>query len=112
MLELSGVFMLVTLAVFVVYGVFSAAVRKQIIFRPRMLTWMRRGFGGAFLALAGRLAFSERCDMTSCRRSRTSGRSQAGTWCRWRNDRRAALLVLGTSCPSRAGLDSLGIRHC
>jgi hypothetical protein len=25
-----------------------------------VLTWMRRGFGGAFLALAGRLAFAER----------------------------------------------------
>src|SRR5215212_6623678 len=46
MLELSGVFMLVTLAVFVVYGVFAAAVRNQIISRPRVLTWMRRGFGG------------------------------------------------------------------
>jgi threonine/homoserine/homoserine lactone efflux protein len=60
MLELSGVFMLVTLAVFVVYGIFAAAVRNQIISRPRVLTWMRRGFGGAFLALAGRLAFAER----------------------------------------------------
>ena len=60
MLELSGVFMLVTLVVFVVYGVFAAAVRNKIISRPRVLTWMRRGFGGAFLALAGRLAFAER----------------------------------------------------
>jgi threonine/homoserine/homoserine lactone efflux protein len=40
MLELGGVLMLVTLAVFVVYGVFAAAVRSQIISRPRMLTWM------------------------------------------------------------------------
>ena len=60
MLELSAVFMLVTLAVFVVYGVFAAAVRNQIISRPRVLAWMRRGFGGAFLALAGRLAFTDR----------------------------------------------------
>ncbi len=60
MLELSGIFMLVTLAVFVVYGVFAAAVRKQIISRPRVLTWMRRSFGAAFLALAGRLALTER----------------------------------------------------
>lgn len=60
MLELSAVFMLVTLAVFVVYGVFAAAVRNHIISRPRVLTWMRRVFGGAFVALAGRLAFAER----------------------------------------------------
>ena len=59
MLELSGVFMLVTLAAFVVYGVFAAAARNQIISRPRVLTWMRRGFGGAFLVLAGRLAFTD-----------------------------------------------------
>ena len=60
MLELSAVFMLVTLVVFVVYGVFAAAVRSKIISRPRVLTWMRRVFGGAFVALAGRLAFTER----------------------------------------------------
>ncbi len=60
MLELSAVFMLVTLAVFVVYGVFAAAVRNHVISRPRVLAWMRRVFGGAFVALAGRLAFTER----------------------------------------------------
>lgn len=60
MLGLSAVFMLVTLAVFVVYGVFAAAVRRHVISRPRVTTWMRRAFGGAFVALAGKLAFSER----------------------------------------------------
>jgi threonine/homoserine/homoserine lactone efflux protein len=60
MLELSAVFMLVTLAVFVLYGVFAATVRNRIISRPRVLTWMRRLFGGAFVALAGRLALTNR----------------------------------------------------
>ena len=60
MLGLSAVFMLVTFTVFAVYGVFAAAVRNQIISRPRVLTWMRRAFGGAFLALAGRLALTDR----------------------------------------------------
>ena len=60
MLGLSAVFMLVTFAVFVVYGVFAAAVRDQIIYRPRVVTWMRRVFGGAFVALAGRLALADR----------------------------------------------------
>ena len=60
MLELSAVFMLVTFAVLVVYGVFAAAVRNHILSRPRVLTWMRRVFGGAFVALAGRLALAER----------------------------------------------------
>lgn len=60
MVELSAVFMLVTLAVFVVYGVFAAAVRNRIISRPQVVTWMRRVFGGAFVALAGRLALADR----------------------------------------------------
>jgi threonine/homoserine/homoserine lactone efflux protein len=60
MLGLSGVFMLVTFAVFAVYGAFAAAVRSHVISRPRVVIWMRRVFGGAFLALAGRLALAER----------------------------------------------------
>jgi threonine/homoserine/homoserine lactone efflux protein len=60
MLELSGVFMLLTFAVFVVYGVFAAAVRNHIICRPRVLTWMRRSFAAAFAGLGAKLAFAER----------------------------------------------------
>jgi threonine/homoserine/homoserine lactone efflux protein len=60
MLELSGVFMLVTLVVFVVYGAFAAAVRDRVISRPRVMTWTRRVFAGSFGALAGRLALAER----------------------------------------------------
>jgi threonine/homoserine/homoserine lactone efflux protein len=60
MLELSGIFMLMTLVVFVIYGLFAAAVRKQIISRPRVLTWMRRSFAAAFAALGAKLAFAER----------------------------------------------------
>ncbi|HZB07101.1 MAG TPA: LysE family translocator [Thermoleophilaceae bacterium] len=60
MVELSAVFMLVTFVIFAIYGVFAAAVREHVISRPRVLTWMRRVFGGAFVALAGRLAFTQR----------------------------------------------------
>ena len=60
MLELSGIFMLMTLVVFVIYGLFAAAVRTQIISRPRVLTWMRRSFAAAFAALGAKLAFAER----------------------------------------------------
>ena len=60
MLELSAVFMLVTLVVFVAYGVCAAAVRERVISRPRVMAWMRRVFAGAFGALAGRLAVAER----------------------------------------------------
>ncbi|HEV8390329.1 MAG TPA: LysE family translocator [Dongiaceae bacterium] len=60
MLELSSVFMLMTFAVFVIYGLFAASVRNQIISRPRVLTWMRRTFAAAFVALGAKLAFAER----------------------------------------------------
>jgi threonine/homoserine/homoserine lactone efflux protein len=60
MLELSAVFMALTFVVFAVYGVFAAAVRRQVVSRPRVMAWMRRTFAGAFVALGGRLALAER----------------------------------------------------
>ena len=60
MLELSAVFMLLTFVVFVGYGVFAAAVRNQVVSRPRVMTWMRRLFAGAFVALGARLALASR----------------------------------------------------
>ena len=60
MLELSGAFMAMTFAVFVGYGLFAAAIRKHVISRPRVLTWMRRAFAGAFVALGAKLALAER----------------------------------------------------
>lgn len=60
MLELSGVFMLLTLVVFAGYGAFAATVRAQVISRPRVMAWMRRTFAAAFVALCARLAFAER----------------------------------------------------
>ena len=60
MLMLSGVFMLLTFAVFVGYGLFAAAIRRHVISRPRVLTWMRRAFAGAFVALGAKLALADR----------------------------------------------------
>jgi threonine/homoserine/homoserine lactone efflux protein len=60
MLELSGVFMALTLVVFVGYGLFAAAVRTHVVSRPRVMTWMRRTFAGAFVALGARLAVATR----------------------------------------------------
>jgi threonine/homoserine/homoserine lactone efflux protein len=60
MLELSAVFMLLTFAVFVGYGLFAASIRNHVISRPRVLTWMRRTFAGAFVALGAKLALAER----------------------------------------------------
>jgi threonine/homoserine/homoserine lactone efflux protein len=60
MLGLSGFFMLATFVVFVGYGLFAAGVRRHIISRPRVLTWMRRTFAGAFVALGAKLALTSR----------------------------------------------------
>jgi threonine/homoserine/homoserine lactone efflux protein len=60
MLVLSAVFMLMTLVVFVIYGLFAAAVRDHVMSRPRVLAWMRRTFAAAFVALGVKLALAER----------------------------------------------------
>ena len=60
MLALSAVFMLMTFVVFVGYGLFAASIRDHVISRPRVLTWMRRIFAGAFAALGAKLAFADR----------------------------------------------------
>jgi threonine/homoserine/homoserine lactone efflux protein len=60
MLALSGVFMLITLVVFVVYGLFAAAVRSHIVSRPQVVTRLRRTFAVVFVALGLRLALTER----------------------------------------------------
>jgi threonine/homoserine/homoserine lactone efflux protein len=60
MLLLSGVFMALTFVVFVGYGLFAASIRNHVISRPRVLTWMRRTFAAAFVALGAKLALAER----------------------------------------------------
>jgi threonine/homoserine/homoserine lactone efflux protein len=60
MLALSLVFMLLTFAVFVVYGLCAAAARHYVLSRPRVLTWMRRSFAAAFAGLGVRLALADR----------------------------------------------------
>lgn len=60
MLELSGVFMAMTFLIFAVYGLFAAAMRDQVVGRPAVMTWMRRSFAAAFVALGAKLALSER----------------------------------------------------
>ena len=60
MLELSIAFMAMTLAVFVLYGLFAVSVRERIVSRPTAMTWLRRAFAGGFAALGLRLALAER----------------------------------------------------
>ncbi|WP_405737457.1 LysE family translocator [Streptomyces sp. NBC_00028] len=60
MLLLSGVFMLATFVVFAGYGVLAASVRRQVISRPRVTAWLRRGFAGSFVLLGAKLAMADR----------------------------------------------------
>ncbi len=60
MLELSGAFMAMTFAVFVVYGLCAASVRERVISRPNVMAWLRRSFAAGFAALGAKLAFAER----------------------------------------------------
>ncbi|SMQ74515.1 Threonine/homoserine/homoserine lactone efflux protein [Devosia lucknowensis] len=59
MLELSGVFMAMTFVVFAFYGLFAAAIRGQVTSRPEIMTWMRRTFAAAFVALGAKLALTQ-----------------------------------------------------
>lgn len=60
MIGLAGVFMAMTFVVFVGYGATAAATRDYVISKPRVMTWLRRSFAGAFALLGLKLALSER----------------------------------------------------
>lgn len=60
MTGLSLVFMAMTFVVFALYGLFAARMRDQVLSRPAVLAWLRRGFAVAFVALGARLALAER----------------------------------------------------
>jgi threonine/homoserine/homoserine lactone efflux protein len=58
MLSLTGVFMAITLMVFIAYACAAALVRRHIVERPAILAWLRRIFAVAFVALGVRLALT------------------------------------------------------
>lgn len=60
MLVLSGVFMAMTFAVFVVYGLLANVFRLAVIESPRVQNWLRRSFAAAFAGLGLNLAFAQR----------------------------------------------------
>lgn len=60
MLALSAVFMAMTFVVFAAYGACAAAVRDQVLSRPKVVDRMREAFAASFAVLAGRLALESR----------------------------------------------------
>lgn len=59
MLVLSGVFMAMTLAVFIVYGLLAGSVRHYIINSPAITRRLQRSFAALFAALGIKLALTE-----------------------------------------------------
>ena len=55
LLELSAIFMLMTLVVFVLYGVFASSMRSYVFGRAQVTTWLRRAFAIGFVGLSLRL---------------------------------------------------------
>jgi threonine/homoserine/homoserine lactone efflux protein len=60
LLGLGGVFMLMTLAVFVGYAWASATVRDRVLGAPAVLRWLQRSLGALLIGLAARLAVTDR----------------------------------------------------
>lgn len=53
---LGAVFMALTFAIFVLYGIFAAAARQRLLGSARVMRWLSRSFAAIFAALAARLA--------------------------------------------------------
>jgi threonine/homoserine/homoserine lactone efflux protein len=60
LIELGGIFMLMTLAVYAVYAVVSAALRGLMLAAPAARRWIERAFGAVLIGFADKLAFTNR----------------------------------------------------
>jgi len=60
LIELGGIFMLMTLAVFAVYAIASAAFRDLVLAAPVARRWIERAFGAILIGFAAKLAFTDR----------------------------------------------------
>ena len=56
MVVLGSIFMALTFAVFVLYGLFAATARNRVLASRATMRWLNRGFAAVFALLAGRLA--------------------------------------------------------
>ncbi len=59
MIVLSLIFMMMTLVIFVLYGISAHGVRKYIVSSPRGVSWIQRTFAATFAILGIKLALSE-----------------------------------------------------
>lgn len=59
MVVLSAVFMLMTLVIFILYGVLASGVSLCLTSSPNAVLWLQRSFAAIFAVLAAKLALSE-----------------------------------------------------
>jgi threonine/homoserine/homoserine lactone efflux protein len=59
MLFLSGVFMGMTLFIFILYGISANGVRTYVVNSPKAISWLQRSFAVIFAALGIKLAMTE-----------------------------------------------------
>ncbi|PID95766.1 MAG: lysine transporter LysE [Alphaproteobacteria bacterium] len=59
LVSLAAVFMVMTFAVFVLYGAFASYARDFVIQRPSVMKWIKRCFAGTFGFLGAKLAFTD-----------------------------------------------------
>ncbi|WP_321530661.1 LysE family translocator [uncultured Desulfuromonas sp.] len=60
MLILSGLFMLMTLVVFILYGLLATSVRRYIVNSSKITSFLQKSFAAIFAALGLKLALTER----------------------------------------------------
>jgi threonine/homoserine/homoserine lactone efflux protein len=60
MIHMGGVFMVMTLLVFLLYGFFASTIRNRIINHPTLMIWFNRLTAGAFIGLGIRLGLVEK----------------------------------------------------
>lgn len=59
MILLGAIFMAMTFAIFVLYGVFAAFARNRLLQSATIMRWLNRSFAAIFAALGARLAFEK-----------------------------------------------------
>lgn len=57
--KLSAVFMLMTLVIFIIYGISANGVRSYVAGSPKRMLWLRRSFSVTFAALGAKLALTD-----------------------------------------------------
>lgn len=59
MFFLSVVFMAMTLAIFIMYGISANGVRRYVVNSPTLIVWLQKSFAVTFAALGAKLAMTE-----------------------------------------------------